>query len=340
MTWRRFPFHLVWLLLAAAMVLCVAWPPVAEAAEKSKDPAPVQALKSQYGALVAQHKLQIKRQRQLLARQGALADEIEKLQESEPGILARLRLERLLAENLELSNELTEVAQALTTNENTRVTKREEIYGAYSVAMEAVARRMRQAGDRKQAARIAHRFYELRQLRWKWRGATTIEADFSRLVVTESELDGPTELLAKADILTDLVGKIRGAIREIDRRIRRLTREQKLGEDFDAMVKEMNLFEEGARFVRRPEDSGRTDDDPPGPSTESDDAGLHLPPLDSTQDAAPGSDRAGRSIQSEIKRLEDEKKVLLKLAFDLSVKANELRRKAEKLRQLEQKGRQ
>ncbi len=313
-----------------ALVLCL--PALAGAKQSALyDTGAIKVLKSQYKALTGRHKLLLKDQRELLSQQNKLADEIEKLQDSGPGILGRMRLERLLAENMRLSQELNEVAKSLSDNDKARDRKRGAVYRAYSTEMEVTARKMRQTGDRKRATQLAHRFYELRELRWQWRTARTVEADFSRLVVKVSDLDGPKELTAKAQILDDLVRKIRAAIREIDKKIKRLRREKKLGEDFDTMVKEMNLFEEGARFLRRPDEGDRTDPDE-APQADADESGLHVPPLDPTAKMAPGADRADKSIQAEIKRLKHEKALLKKLAGDLAAKAKILRRKADELR--------
>jgi hypothetical protein len=322
------------ILLLIALLTALLWAGTSLAAAPTGDavdPPTVRNLKAQHKALVLHYRMFVKRQRRLLSQQSDLADQIESLQDDDPGILGRMKLERLLAENLELSNRLNEIAHELSANEKARELKRAAIYGAYTTEMETAARRLRQAADRKQAANLADHFYELRQQRERWRGAATPETDFSRLIVDEDPNDGPKELLAKADILSDVVTKIRGAIRVIDGRIKRLQRERKLGDDFDTMVKEMSLFEEGARFLRRPED-GAGGDDEDQPTTETDESNLHVPPLDPTQAGAPGSDRAERSLSAEIKRLKEEKKVLKKLADDLNARAKALRDKARALR--------
>ncbi|MDP8224866.1 MAG: hypothetical protein P9L99_16015 [Candidatus Lernaella stagnicola] len=318
--------------VAMVMFLVALFAPSGAAAQNriDVDTSTIRLLKAQYGALAGQHRLLLKQQRELLRKQGDLADEIEKVQDSDPGILGRMRLERLLAENLDLSNRLNEVAKSMAANEEARVSKREALFRVYTTEMERVARKLRHAKGRKDAKNLADRFYELRQSRRKWRTARTVESDFSRLIVEENDTDGPDELLAKAEILSDIVRKIRDAIREINRDIMRLQREKKLGEDFDTMVKEMNLFEEGARFMRRA-DEGRDDGDE-AVQPEVDDSGLHVPPIDSSEQAPPGSVRAGRSIEAEIKRLKAEKKLLEKLAGDLAGKAKQLRLKAVALR--------
>ncbi len=323
---------------AAAIVGAIAWAVLCAvaayaAAPPPADPPSVQPLKAQYVAWANDYRDLAVKQKDLLARQSQLAAEIEKVQESNPGVLARLRLERLLAANLELSNQLSDIAAGLSANDKARAGLRDDIYRAYTNEMENVLREMRQAPDRRAAGALAHRFYELRELRAPWQTATVAETDFGRQVVEVSDRDGPDELNAKADLLADLAAKVRTAIRDLEKEVQRLRREAKLANDMNAMVKEMNLFEEGVRFGRRPDEGTRPPESPlPSASSTAPDAG-RPPPILPEQQAVAGAERAAHSWSAEIKRLEHEIAALNQLLRELTARADELRKKARELRQ-------
>jgi prefoldin subunit 5 len=309
-------------LLALALTAALAW-------AESVDPATVRVLKKQYAELTRENQALVAQHKALLTKQSEVAAEIEKLQESGPGLLGRLKLERLLAANLDLSNQLTDLATRLTANEKSRNTAREAIFQAYNAELEDVVREMRQTRDRQAALALAHRFYALREARDPWRSPLSLESDFLGRVVEVSGADGPDELLVKAELLTDLAAKVRATIRELEKELTRLRRELKLSAEMSNMVKEMNLFEEGSRFSRRAEGQTKpTETQPSGPTS---DVGRGLLP-DEEQKPAPGADRAARSLQQEIKQLEDEIGALTQLARQLSARADELRKRAVELR--------
>jgi prefoldin subunit 5 len=318
----------LWLWLAILVAWAVVCPALATAADATPDPATVIVLKKQYQELANEYRALMAKQKDLLARQGQLANEIEKLQESDPGIIGRLRLERLLASNLELSNQLSQTASLLAANEKARNQKRDAIFRAYTTEMEVVVRQMRQTRDRQAAAALAHRFYELQERRRPWESPLTVETDFGARVVEVKETDGPDELVAKADMLSDLAVKVRGAARDVGKEIARLKREMKLAAEMNSMLKEMNLFEEGTRLERR--DDSTTHQTEPPPTEE---PKTVAPPLVEEQDLRPGVGRAAKSLLQEIRKLENEQKVLNELAQALSAKADELRRRAARLRQ-------
>ena len=314
----------------ALLFLALAGPAFAQV--EPFDPPTVRLLKTQYQQLVDEYRGLVENQKSLLEQQAKIADEIESIQDSNPGLLGRLRLEKLLARNLEISNQLSEVAQWLSQNAQARQAKRDVVYRAYTAEMEQVVRQLRETPDRKAATGLVHRFYVLEQNRAPWWTQLSIENDFSGLAVVESESDGPDELLAKADILTDLVGKIRLAKRELDREIQRLQREAKLSQEMNHMVKEMNLFEEGTKFLRETTKSNEPTVSPPAEGTES---GAHVPPLTLEPDKTPVGERAAKSIDADIRRLKHERALLDRLENQFSAKADELRKKARELRRRE-----
>jgi hypothetical protein len=323
---RRFALAIA--LAIAAAVVCAAGARAAPAAAPTPDPPVVRSLKAEYQGLVAAARALTARQKDLLARQNAQAREIEALQDSEPGLLGRLRLERLLAANLALSNQLSEIAADLAANDKARGGVREAVYRAYTNEMEEVVRNLRQATDRGAARRLAHRFYELLERRAPWQTVAVPEGDFSRTAVEVGDQDSAQDLSAKADLLADLAAKVRAAIADVDKEIQRLRRETKLATEMNAMVKEMNLFEEGARFTRRPEDAARVPETLPNPPTGADDRALLATPLLPEQQEALGAERAAKSWSNEVKRLEDERKALSQLLSELTARADALRKAA------------
>jgi len=312
--------------LAAAVLLVVCWS-VATFGD-SGDPAQVQLLKKQYRALQQQRTELRQEQQQLLTEQAQLADEIEKIKASDPGFIGRIRLERLLARNLEVSRRLDELAVSLAENERNRQRVKENVYGAYTAEMERVVRQMKTTTDQRLAADLARRFYDLHVRREPWRSPTTAETDFSLFEVDVSDEGTPEELLANAQRLDDLVAKIREAIRRIDKNLNQLRREQRLNSEMRDMMRENDLFQEGTRFPstgRGAHGNEATPEPTPVPDQQ---AGVHVPPINEDQGELPGSDRVAQSIQEEIKKLEAERAYLVKLAAKLSAKAAELRKKA------------
>lgn len=310
--------------LTLALLLGIA---VFAGAAEFQDPPNIRVFKQQYEQMHNTYRGLVGRQQQLLARQNHIADEIEQLQSSDPGMIGRMRLDDLLAQNLEVSRELSDLAQQMAANEKTRGAKREEIYQAYTAEMETIVRQIRQTRDKKKAVDLAHMFYELRQRREPWRTAVAVGGrNFSDSVVEEDELDGPEELELKAAILDDLIAKVRLAIKQLDRQINRLKREYKLSNEMDSMIDEMNLFEEGVRFNSEANDGSTS-----LPETED----VHLPPLEVGKQPG-GEDRQySGAIMKEIRKFEAEKKVLEELTADLSAKARKLRARAEELRAIE-----
>ena len=327
--WPRF------VLLIAIAVVCD-WCAPESGRTESTDPDPVQRLKIEYRELAGQHEELVRRQKSLLAEQREVADEIEKIKASDPGWLARMRLERLLARNLEVSRQLVEIARRLAENERRRLKLQDRIYHAYTLEMERVVKLLKRTANKKQAADLARRFYELQVRRQRWRSPTAIETDFSLFEVEVDPLDGPEELIAKAQLLEDLVTKIKAAISRIDKRIDRLRREFRLTSEMRDMVREMNLFQEGTRFHTGGRGDARpTEPTPEEPVVPDEEPGVHIPPLASDQGDVPGADRETVSIQREIKQLEAERKYLVQLAVQLSAKAAELRRRANQMRREE-----
>jgi len=318
-----------WFWRGAALIAALLLGATAVAAAETdefRDSPNVRNLKLQYEQMHHAYRGMVSRQQQLLERQNRIADEIERLQSSDPGVIGRMRLDDLLAQNLEVSRELSDLAQQMTANEKARRAKRDAVHQAYTVEMETIVRQIRQTRDKKKAVELAHKFYELRQRREPWSATVAIKRDFSDSVVEEDELDGPEELELKAGILDDLVGKIRLAVRQLERQINRLKREYKLSNEMDSMIDEMNLFEEGIRFESAEEE---------GVVGQPDSEDVHLPPLEvGKQPGGEGRQYSG-AVMREIQKLEAEKKVLEELAAELSTKAAKLRARADKLRAIE-----
>jgi hypothetical protein len=312
------------------LALVLAFVLVATARADTGDPGAVQALKKQFRGLQRAESGLKQEQRKLLEEQGQLADEIEKLKASEPGFIGRMRLERLLARNLEVSQRLDELAAQLAENARARAAMKENIYNAYTAEMERVVQQMKNTTDQRLAADLARRFYDLHTRREQWRSPTTAETDFSLFEVDVSDTGAPAELLANAQRLDDLVTKIRAAVKRIDKNLNQLRRELRLNAEMREMIHENDLFQEGTRFhtgdrtsgVRPPE---QTPEPTPPPVQES---GVHVPPIPATQGEPPGAERVAQSIQEEIRKLAAERAYLIKLAGKLSAKANDLRNKA------------
>lgn len=289
-------------------------------------------LKRQYRALAAEYR-QLERQRKkLLDEQGSLADEIERIKSSEPGIFSRMRLERLLDRNLEVSRGLDEIARKIAGNERRRIALRKKVYQAYTSELERVVELLKQTNNKKLAADYARRFYELRRRRQKWRSPTTVETDFSMFEVESGSLNTADELRGRADLLDDIVVKIREAIKRIDQTIERLGRELRLTREMHEMVRQMNLFEEGTRFHTGDRTMPRSVEPTPEEQVEpEEESSAHIPPLASDQGGVPGADRVTSSIQQEIDQLEKEREYLVTLAAELSSRAAELRKKAKQM---------
>jgi len=293
-----------------------------------RDPATVLSLRRQYTQLLQERKALEFSQNQLLKEQAELADEIERLKASDPGIFVRMRLERLLARNLEVSQQLESIARNLAQNETARQEKRQQLYNAYTAEMEKVVKLMRHTSNKKAAADLARQFYELQRRREMWRSPTIAKTDYSMFVVEIDSLDGPDEIIAKAEILEDLVNKIRAAIKRIDGRIKRLQRELRLNTEMQDMVHEMNLFQEGTRF----QVPGSQPEAAPEEPDVREEIEVHRSPLGEESGDLPGTDRVALSIKREISKLEQERSYLVQLAAKLSAKAVEFRKKASQIR--------
>jgi len=317
------------LLLAILLLIVAGSVRGAPAQSVEADPPIIKRLIDQYRAYEAQDILLGKRKNELLVEQNKLADEIEKIKAEDPGLLGRMRLERLLSRNLEVSHQLDETEKTIENNQNQRQELKKKIYYAYTGEMENTIRQMRETKDKKAAADLARRFYVLQQRRDPWRISAGVEQDFSLFQVEIEPLDGPAEILNKADILDDLVAKIRTAIARIDQRIKVLQREQRLAGEMRDLVSEMNLFQEGVRFHTGESAQPRVlDPDEEQPDEQGEGGGLHIPPLTGESDRVPGSDRATLSIQQEIKKLTEERQYLVRLSAKLSAKAADFRKKA------------
>lgn len=328
--------HTLRSLLAIAMLIAVALVCSAPAAAAKADPPHVKRLIEQYRAFEAQKSLLKKKKNILLTEQNKMADEIEKIKAEDPGLLGRMRLERLLARNLEVSRQLDDTEKGLERNRARRRELKKKIYFAYTAEMETTIVRMRETKDKKAAADLARRFYNLQQRRDPWRSSAYVQQDFSLFKVKIEPLDGPAEILHKADILDDLVAKIRTAIRRIDQRIKVLQRELRLGGEMRDLVSEMNLFQEGVRFhtggSALPRVLDPEEEEPEEPVEES---GMHIPPLAAESDSMPGADRATLSIQRESKKLLEERQYLVRLSAKLSAKAADFRKIAKTMRRRE-----
>ncbi|HPQ68030.1 MAG TPA: hypothetical protein PKW95_02805 [bacterium] len=328
-------FRHVRLLLAILLLIVAGSVRVAPVRAAEADPPVIKRLIDQFRAYEAEKILLDKKKDELLVEQNKLADEIETIKAEDPGLLARMRLERLLSRNLEVSRQLDETEKALEKNRSMRRELKKKIYYAYTGEMESTINQMRETKNKKSAADLARRFYTLQQRRDPWRISAAVEQDFSLFKVEIEPLDGPAEILNKADILDDLVAKIRTAIARIDQRIKVLQREQRLAGEMRDLVSEMNLFQEGVRFHTGESAQPRVLDPDEEQPDEQGEGGLHIPPLAGESDSVPGSDRATLSIQQEIKKLTEERQYLVRLSAKLSAKAADFRKKARSMRKRE-----
>ncbi len=313
-------------LLVAAVLLVWLAMGTGTAFGQANEPNQAQLLKKQYRALQQQQAALRAEQKQLLAEQSKLADEIEQLKASDPGFIGRMRLERLLARNLEVSKRLDELATQLAENERNRRRIKEGVYAAYTAEMERVVRQMKSTTDQRYAADLARRFYELRTRREPWRSATSPESDYTLFEIDVASSGTPEELLANAQRLEDLVAKIREAIKRIEKNLNQLRRELRLNSEMRDMMRQNDLFQDGTRFYTG--DRFAAQQTPEAPTPETDTGAVHRPPLPEARGEMPGGDRSSQSIQEEINRLEAERSYLVKTASRLSAKAAELRKKA------------
>jgi chaperonin cofactor prefoldin len=270
-----------------------------------------------------------------------LTREIQRLKsDADRGILSDMRLKKLLSQHLEMSRKLEKVEESVENNRKDQAVTRGHLVRAYEERMASLVSEMTREKDRSRALELTREFFEFRKKADAYRTVPDKTGEIAAFSIELDPLDGPREINEKADLMRDRIARLEGIVKQIDRQIERLKKQAELAREMRQMIEEGNLFEEGVKFapspralpIRRPDEGSTSGSD--SDSSNYDSAGVHTSSL---LDSDRNADRAVRTdaIESEIDRLENQKKFLLKVIEDLKRKVKEFGRKAKEVSVLE-----
>ena len=178
-----------------------------------------------------------------------LAEQIEALKEmrrsgGENRLLLDYRLENQLKASNELSEKLSRLNQAFHANERRRQREIEGLLAAYDGLIEALTARIAQTRGRRAKSALLAELHRYRSEREGYAAQILPRSPLKVYGIRVDPLDGPEEMLEKADILKDSEEKIRKTIGLIDRRIGELEETRQLIEETVALTIESNFFED------------------------------------------------------------------------------------------------
>ena len=242
-----------------------------------------------------------------------------------------MKLQKLLANQLEVSSDAQKIDARINTNRDKRESLRDRLRRAYDEKLRHIVRRMDLEKNREKALGLSKEFSELRKKARIYGNTPKSEPGLGAFFIKLDSLDGAREINEKIDLLNDRVKNLRSIIRQIDKEIKRLKEERNLAKEMQQILEERNLFEDGALFapsprtlpVPAPEDGeagGGTSD-----STGDDKAGVHTSPAEGI--ATSGKAMMFDAINKEIERLEKEKEYLKKVIEELIIKIGQFRQK-------------
>ncbi|RME51893.1 MAG: hypothetical protein D6795_07510, partial [Deltaproteobacteria bacterium] len=186
-----------------------------------------------------------------VARVAAEIDRLKALRRDarENRLLIDYRLENELKASNELSRKLSRLNRAFHENERRLREETQRLLAAYDVLIRALTEAIgRRTSPKVQNALLAE-LYRRRTERESYAARIRPTAPLKVYGITLDPLDGPEEILEKADLLQDSEEKLRGTIALIDRRIGELEETKQLLEETVTLTIESNFFDD--RVFRR-----------------------------------------------------------------------------------------
>lgn len=292
-----------------------------------------------------QEELQVEKQRKI-NEQTALIDEIDKLkQDSGWNFIDRIRLERLLARNLDISKQLEQLEAQLHANSEEISKFNGSILSEYYKMLEDTVSMINREKDRNKIFQLTRQYLAIRQYMSTYRHSISFEKELALFDLSPDPLDGPSELREKARILRERRKNLLGVINKIDSMIASLKKEWRLAREMRDLVREGNLFDDGTAFSTAPRQPKQEQILPEQP-VEPVGPGSQYPGISTLkQPGAQGSSRPGGedrskldSLSREISRLVQEREHLKKLVEELAEKAAALEALANRMDFEDQKG--
>lgn len=273
--------------------------------------------------------------RRLLSQLQTLGRDIEKLKSDKTrGFLSNVRLQKLLASHLELSNQLESLEKQIKDNQGDQEKIKTQLWDQYNNLIHKAVESMEKEKNKNRSIALVQEYFRLLEVSKKYQPKTAADIKFTPFIFVLDPLDGPREINEKIDLLRDRIKKLQQLINNIEQEIDRLENEKNLSQEMSQMIEEGNLFEEGVLFapsprlypVKRPEGSGIDDGSGNADAQSYNEAGVHTSPVDNESTTEGG--RILSAFDREIKYLEKQKTYLNQVIRELEEKVKEFMRKA------------
>ena len=322
------------ILLAIALALFAAALFRAPAARAASDTPYIDTLRHEMANFEARLTALVKERDLKQARMNELADQIDALKEKQkesPSFLNRIRLESLLSDSLEVSKVLDAIELKIRELETGVESKRDLILAEYDRELDTTFPKLKTEKDRKKIVALLRKYITLRNERNSLRAGPSAPKELELLDVRPEPGDSARDLLEKADLVADFIGKLSALLADVEARMAEVKREMELNKEMNLFIEEGNLFEEGGIFQNSPkfrilqdQPSGVPDLGPEDQKSQGE-PGVKSPPA-FREHSYSGSQNA--SLKAQLARLESERRFILEVMDRLKQRQSELRAKA------------
>lgn len=338
MTGKQHKFFRMTVLLMVACCLLIC-------SQAFADAETIATLEKELTVLVDQHKqLQtvIKKKKKGLDHLAAEIDVLKEKQQSGMGLIDKYRLQRLLTESLELSQNLDTLEEEKIQLENRILTGRQRIVNETSNRIDQIIKQLSIEKRKKQKNQLVQEYFQCRIT--KNRHRLDEPKTFMVLEFKAEELDTYEELLEKVALIRDFRQKIQDYIRDLDNRKKELEEELRLSQEIHQLMEQERLFEDIIRYpvgdprnIRDDQSESETDsDDPETPPETVDPSDAQASPLSVIAvplDNLFQEKSLNISIQKRLKQLERKKTFLMQAIAELDVQEKDLLMKAQRLKE-------
>jgi len=261
--------------------------------------------------------------RKLRSQLGALSKDISKLKaQKDRGFFANARLQRLLANHLEISQKLEKIESNLQINREQRLNLKNKLRQVYDSKISQIVQSLTREKDRGKQIHLVHEYFRFQERAKRLKASSGADRSIGDFSIELDPLDGPREITEKINMLQDRVSRLEMAILQIDKEIARLKEKRALAVEMRQIMEERNLFEDGVRFSPSPRTlpvrTSPGQDGSSGSDSGYDEAKVHTSPV-SGEGSEGGAYNVG-AIDKEISRLEREKIGLEKIITGLKKK--------------------
>ena len=263
----------------------------------------------------------------LMKRAEVLAGRIEKLK-GEGGIIGRYRLKRALKRSQELARRIEALDRKIEALKSELSRKKEKLKDLYEAEISFVLEELERNPG--QADSLLKRLRELRMAMEDIEASEvgTPEAKFRAILIEIDKDDTPEIIREKADLITDVVDRLKRRLRDLERRVEELEREMETEERIRDLLDEISLFDEDVFAGHRLQVQTRAEETKGirGPSEARRASPDRVPEI-----SVSGWEISPEETKIQISRLREEMERLKGKIAELSKKAEEFRRRAAEL---------